>query len=387
MEELRPTRAEIDLDNLIYNIKSIRKNIDKDTLIMAMVKANAYGHGAIKAAEVFLANGADRLGVSILTEGLELRRANIKAPILLLNYTLPSQYKSVVENDLIQSIYSYEDAKALSHMAVKLKKHAKIHIKIDTGMSRIGFLVNDKSLEDILKISRLPSIEIEGIFTHFAKADEKDDDFTDLQFKRFIGLIDKLEKKGLQIKIKHVSNSAAVVDFKKYRLNMIRPGILLYGYYPSEEVDKDNIEIKPAMTLKTIISHIKTIEKGTGVGYGHDFIAQTKTKLATLPLGYADGYSRMLSGKAQVTIGGRRSKVAGNICMDQLMVDVTDIEDVRVNDEVVLFGYKDKEATIKELAGWLSTINYEILCMVSRRIPRVYIKDGQVVGVADYILD
>lgn len=387
LKEVRPAIVEINLDNLAFNINNLRKTIDKNTLIMAVVKANAYGHGAIEASKVFLNNGAHRLGVSILSEGIELREADIKVPILILNYTLPSQYKVVIEYDLIQSIYNYEDAKKLSEVAMLLKKDAKIHIKLDTGMSRIGFLANDDAIEEIIKISKLPGINIEGIFTHFAKADELDKSFADLQFKRFMDTVEKLEEKGLHIEIKHVSNSAAIIDLEKYRLNMIRPGILLYGYYPSEEVNKDNLELRPAMTLKSGISHIKTIEKGSGVSYNHSFIADSNTKIATLPIGYADGYSRMLTGKAKVSIKGKRAKVVGTICMDQMMIDITDIKDIEIDDEVILFGYKKDEISVEQVADWLGTINYEVICMISRRMPRVYIKDCQVIKIVDYVVD
>lgn len=386
LEETRPAIVEINLDNLAYNIKNIRRHRKRETLIMAIVKANAYGHGAVEASRVFLENGADRLGVSILQEGIELRKAGIKAPILVLNYTSRTLYKNIVKYDLIQNIYSYRDAEALSHVAVELDKDVKIHIKIDTGMARVGFYPDDKSIDEIIKISRLPNIKIEGIFTHFARADEEDKAFTGLQFKRFIDTIEKLEERGLYIKIKHASNSAALMDIEKYSLNMIRPGIILYGHYPSEEVRKDNLHIVPAMTLKSSVSHVKTVEEGSGISYNHSYIAKGKRRIATLPIGYADGYSRILTGKAQVFINGERVEVVGKICMDQMMLDVTDVEDVKVGDEVVLFGYEEeKHPRVEEVADWLGTINYEVVCMVSRRVPRVYIKNNKLSHVVDYL--
>ena len=388
LQETRPAILEINLDNLAYNIKNLRKYTDKSTLIMAIVKANGYGHGAISASKVFLENGADRLGVSIMPEGMELRKEGIKAPILILNYTPPSQYENLVQYDLIQNIYSYEDAKKLSDVAISLKKDATIHIKIDTGMGRIGFYPNNKSIEAIIKISKLPGIKIEGIFTHFAKSDERDKSFTDLQFKRFMDVVKRLEEKGLYIEIKHASNSAATLDIKKYNLNMIRPGLLLYGHYPSEEVNEENLHIIPAMTLKSNISHIKTISKGSGISYNHLYIAKDRTKIATLPIGYADGYSRMLTGKAEVYIKGQRTKVVGKICMDQLMIDITGIEDVKIGDEVILFGYEEENCpSVEEIASWLGTVNYEVVCMMSRRVPRIYIKDDKLSHIVDYILD
>lgn len=387
LKEERPTVLEINLDNLAYNIKNLREHIGPKTFIMAIVKANGYGHGAISASRIFLENGADRLGVSLLTEGMELRKAGINAPILILNYTPPSQYKKIVEYDLIQNIYSYEDAKKLSNAAISLNKQVNIHIKIDTGMARVGFYPNKKSIDAILEISKLPGINIEGIFTHFARSDERDKTFTDIQYKRFMDIVEALEEKALYIDIKHVSNSAASLDIEKYNLNMIRPGLLLYGHYPSDEVMEKNLDIKPAMALKSTISHIKTIAKGSGVSYNHIYKANKKTKIATLPVGYADGYSRMLTGKSCVSINGKRVDVVGRICMDQMMIDVSAIENLKIGDEVILFGYEDKAPSVEEIASWIGTVNYEIVCMMSRRVPRIYIKDQQLSHMVDYILD
>ena len=388
LQETRPATLEINLDNLAYNMKILRDHTDKKTLIMAIVKANGYGHGAITASKVFLENGADRLGVSLLPEGMELRKAGIEVPILILNYTPASQYKNIIEYDLIQNIYNYNDAKILSDTAVLLNKDVKIHIKIDTGMSRVGFFPTEESIEDIIKISKLPKINIEGIFTHFASSDEENKSFTELQFNRFMNVVDEIEKKGLYIPIKHVSNSAATLDIEEYNLDMIRPGLLLYGHYPSEEVHKNNLDIRPAMTLKSTISHIKTIQKGSGVSYNHLYIAKEERKIATLPIGYADGYSRMLTGKAQVYIKGKRVDVVGKICMDQMMIDITDIEDVKIGDDVILFGYEDEACpSIEDIAQWLGTSNYEVVCMMSRRVPRIYTKNNKLSHIVDYILD
>ena len=387
LKEARPAILEINLDNLAYNIRNLREKVGKDTLIMAIVKANGYGHGAISSSKVFLENGADRLGVSILPEGMELRKSGIEAPILILKYTPPSQYRNIIEYNLIQNIYSYEDAKKLSDVAVELGKKATIHIKIDTGMGRIGFYPSSKSVGEIIKISKLPKIEIEGIFTHFAKSDEKDKEFTRIQFQRFMDIVERIEAKGLYIKIKHASNSAATIDLMKYNLNMIRPGLLLYGHYPSSEVVKNNLKIMPAMTLKSSISNIKTVGKGSGISYGHTYVTEKRTRIATLPIGYADGYSRMLTGRASVCIKGERVKVVGKICMDQMMIDVTGIKDVKIGDDVILFGYNEGQPSVEEIASWLGTINYEIVCMMSRRVPRVYIKNNKLSHIVDYILD
>ncbi len=388
LDETRPVWAEINLDNLAHNIKEVRKYVDKNALVMAVIKANGYGHGAVEISRTFLDNGADRLAIAILSEGIELRKGNITESILILGYTPPTLYKKVIEYNLIQTIYNYEDAEILSNTAVELNKRVTIHIKIDSGMGRLGFLPKEKSIEDIVKISKLPNIYIEGIFTHFAKADEIDKSYTKKQFEAFTHIIDELEKKGLTIPIKHASNSAGIMEFPDYNLNMVRAGIMLYGFYPSDEVKKENIELKPAMTLKAKVSHIKIIPKGTGVSYGQIFIADKETKIATLPIGYADGFSRLFNGKAEVFINGKMAKVVGKICMDQCMIDITDIDDVIVGDEVVLFGYGEEGYPhIDEVARKIGTINYEIVCMVSRRVPRVYIINGSIVKIRDYILD
>lgn len=388
VKNLRPVYLEINLDNLANNIKGIRNIVKKDTMIMAVIKANGYGHGSVELAKLYKELGVERLATSIVTEAVELRKAGIEGPIQLLSYTSKEQLGLVVDYDIIQGIYSYNDAAELSKIAVEKGKTAKIHIKIDSGMCRIGFLPNDESIEDIVKISKLPNIEIEGAFTHFAKADETDKSFTRTQYERFKWVIDRLENEGIHIKIKHVSNSATIIDLPEYNLDMVRPGIILYGYYPSNEVNKDRISLKPAMTLKGKISHVKRLPKDTGISYGHIYYTLRDSVIATIPIGYADGYSRMLSGKGFVYVKGKRVPIVGRICMDQLMIDVTDLEDVQIGDEVVLFGEgNDDYPQVEEIASLLGTINYELICMMGRRIPRVYIKDNKIVSISDYLID
>lgn len=387
LDQVRPVWAEINLDNLAHNIKKVRKHTREDALVTAVVKANGYGHGAVEIARTFLDNGADRLAVAILSEGIELREANVLEPIMILGYTPITQYEKVIENNLIQTIYSYHDAKALSNVAKKLNKRATIHIKIDSGMGRIGFEAGHKSVEEILEISKLPNIYIEGIYTHFAKADESDKSHTREQFRKFNEIVNQLKDKSLEIPIKHVSNSASIIDLSEYDLDMVRAGIMLYGFYPSEEVNKKNIELKPAMNLKARISHIKTVPKGTGISYGQIFVTKKESKIATIPIGYADGFTRLLTGKSEVYVRGKRAKVVGKICMDQSMVDVTHILDVNINDEVVLFGYgKEDYPHVDELAEKIGTINYEIVCMVGRRVPRVYVSQAEIIKIKDYLL-
>lgn len=378
-EEIRPVWLEINLDNLAHNMKEIRRYVGSDTLIMPIVKAYAYGHGAEVCGRVFLENGADRLGVSILSEGIALREAGIDAPILLLNYTPTNQYKKLLEYDLIQTIFKYEDAQLLSEEAGKQGRTAKIHIKIDSGMNRIGFLPNEESIKSIINVSKLPNLEVEGIFTHFSNADEADKSCTERQFEKFIGIIHRLKEENINIPIKHTANSATLIDLPDYKLDMVRPGIILYGHYPSEFIHHDLIDIKPAMTLKSRISNIKYLDIGEGIGYGQTYITKRKSKIATLPVGYADGYSRIFSKKADVSINNKRVAILGSICMDQLMVDVTDIDDLDLKDEVTLFGYSHKSIPrVEELAEILGTINYEVLCMINLRVPRVYLEHGKI---------
>ncbi|MDR7871284.1 MAG: alanine racemase [Tissierellaceae bacterium] len=388
LREIRPVRLEINLDNLTNNIQQIREHVGNDTLIMAIVKGNAYGHGAVTCSETFLKSGADRLGVSILSEGITLRKAGIIAPILLLNYTPPSQYTYLLKHNLTQTIFKYEDAKLLSEEAKRLGKVAKIHLKIDTGMNRIGFIPYEDSINDIIKIVNLPNIEVEGMFTHFAMADDLDKSHTKKQFEKFKWVIDRLENLDIHIPIKHAANSATIIDLPEYKLDMVRPGIILYGYYPSGFVNKDMINIKPAMTLKSGISNIKVLEEGEGIGYGQTFITNRRSKIATLPIGYADGYSRILSSKSYVCINDKKAPLVGNICMDQLMVDVTDIEELNSSDEAILFGYGDNNyPKVGELAQKLGTINYELLCMIGERVPRIYIKGDNFIHVNKYTVE
>lgn len=384
----RPTYVEVNLDNLAHNYSEIRRIVRKETQVMPVIKANGYGHGAVELAKLYSSLGVNRFAVSLLNEAIELRRAGIDKPILVLNFTPEYQMSDVAANDLTQAIYRYEDAVALSEAAAAMDKKLKIHIKLDTGMSRIGFLPSDDSIENVLKISQLPNLEIEGIFTHFAKSDEADKSFTRLQFDRFMRMVESIQEKGLNIPLKHVSNSAAIIDLPEYNLDIVRPGIILYGYYPSDDVKKERIDLRPAMTLRTIVSNIKTLPVDTGISYNHVYRTPAEARIATVPIGYADGYPRTLTGKGQVYIAGKRVTINPRICMDQMMFDVTGLRDVNVGDEVIYFGYGNKDwPSVDEVAKTFGTINYEIVCMMGRRLPRVYLKDGKVVRTLDYLLD
>lgn len=383
--------AEVDLNCIAHNVKEIRKHTDKNTVIMGVVKADAYGHGVFEVSKILIENGVSRLAVSMLDEAIQLRKAGIHVPILVLSYTDPRRASEIVEYDITQTIFSHELAENLSREAVKRDRPVKIHIKIDTGMSRIGFPPGYSAVKNVVKISKLPGIIVEGLFTHFARADEKDPSYTYSQFEKFMSICNELQRIGIHIPIKHVANSAAVIMFPQMHLDMVRPGIILYGLYPSNEVDKSRLDLKPAMTLKSNIISIRHLEPGTPVSYGGTFVTQRDSYIATIPIGYADGYSRLLSGKARVLVRGHYAPVVGRICMDQCMVDVTDLVqqgiDIRMGDEVVLFGQQQgKSIPVEELAAAIGTINYELVCLIGKRIPRIYKKNGTVTEVLNYLL-
>ncbi len=377
--------CEVDLDTIAANMQIIRK-LAKSKEVAGVIKADAYGHGAVEIAEVLLKNGADRLAVARLNEAVELRSHGITAPIFILGDIGADNAETAIENDIQVCMYNYEEAKCFSAKAVEAQKKVYFNIAIDSGMNRIGYKPTAEAVEEIVKISKLPNVIMEGIFTHFCLADCYDKTFTHEQYRRFKWICDELAKRGVKINIHHCANSATIIDLPEYHWDMVRAGVILYGMAPSKEVDIQKVNLKPAMSLKCKITHVKKIQAGDGISYGHKFVADSTRTIATIPAGYADGYTRMLSGKAEVLIHGKRAKVVGNICMDQCMVDVTDIDDVKVGDEVVLFGTQEQETILAdELADELGTINYEITCMVSRRIPRVYIKDGKIVFIKDYL--
>lgn len=383
--DVRPTCIDINLDNLLHNFKEIQKMVKDETRIMPVIKANAYGHGSVELGKLYKELGVKCVAVSLTSEAIELRKNGLeKLDILILNYTNYNQMLEVVTYDFTQSIYRYDDGKVLSEVAENMGKIVKVHIKIDTGLNRLGFQPTEESIEEILKLRELKNIEIEGIFTHFAKSDEVDKTYTKEQYEKFMWLVGELEKKGLKIPIKHVSNSGAIIDMPEFNLDMVRPGLILYGYYPSEDVNKDKIDLKPAMTLRSLVSNIKTVPRGTGISYGHIFKTSRESIIATVPVGYGDGYSKILTGKGQVYIGGKIAPVVGKICMDQLMVDITDIPEVEIYDEVILFG-EGLEAypSVEDIAEKLGTVNYEVISMMRKRIPRAYKKNGEIIKIVD----
>ena len=378
--------ALIDLDALEYNIKSIRKKTPEGTGIIGVIKADAYGHGSVEVAQVLLENGADWFAVAVVDEGLNLRKHGINAPILLLGYTPELRFEDVINNGFIQTMYSYEMAEKLSKTAVRLGKTAVVHIKIDTGMGRIGYRVNDEAADEIVRISKLPGIEVNGMFTHFAASDEADKAYTNMQFERFMKMDKMLKDRGLNIPVRHAANSAAIMDIDSMMLNMVRPGIILYGAYPSDEVIKENLDLRPVMSIKTHVSFVKEVEKGDCISYGRTYTAPEKRKIATIPVGYADGFIRAYAKDGKVLIKGKFAPIVGRICMDQFMVDVTDIDDVKINDEVVLMGTQGENSiTADDIAKALNTINYEVFCTLSKRVPRQYIRNGKVTETVKYV--
>ncbi len=385
------TWVEIDLDAVGQNIREIKKHLRPNVRLMGIVKADAYGHGVAEVAETILENGADCLGVALVDEAEELRKAGFDTPILLLGNSFEDDIESIVDLDIMPTVSDVVFAEKLSAVASSRQKEVKVHIKIDTGMSRIGFLVDSqknlgKTCEDILTVSKLPGIKIDGIFTHFATADEENAEYTIMQYERFMNCINRLEQQGVKIPVKHACNSAALVKFPHMQLDMVRAGIIVYGMYPSREFDRQSIRLVPAMTFKSRISHIKKVDSGTAFSYGGTYTSDKPMVVATVPVGYADGYSRNLSNNAEMLVGGEKVSQIGRICMDQCMIDVTKVNNINVGDEVTLFGGEgDQSVTVDDIAERLGTINYEVTCAVGRRVPRIYIKNGKIVKKLNYV--
>lgn len=370
----RGTWAEISLDNIKHNLEVVKSSLKDNTKVCCVVKADAYGHGAVEVSKMVESNGADYLSVARFEEAMELRENGIKLPILCMGYTCECDISEAVKNNITLTVYSYDMARLIDKEAYELNIEANIHIKIDTGMSRIGFLPNITSLNEIYKINKMKNINIEGIYTHFAKADEADKDDTYTQLLKFKKIVSELEKKDVMIPLKHVSNTAATIDLKELGFNMVRLGIGLYGCYPSENVSKD-VDLKPAMTLKTRVTNIKTVKAGTKVSYGYTHEFEKDTKVATLAIGYADGFDRTQK-SPKVKIKGVLCNVVGRICMDQCMVEIPESLSVGMEAEVLVMG-NESEMRVEDLAARRGTINYEVLCSVSRRVSRIYKFEGK----------
>ncbi|MCL2873788.1 MAG: alanine racemase [Defluviitaleaceae bacterium] len=380
------TWAEINLDNIVHNYKEFCRitNLgNKSTRVMCVIKANGYGHGSVLLAKRLEKDGCNAFGVATLDEGLELRRAGISSFILLLNHIAEDRINEALENNLTMTVFSKSMAKAISDLT---KKPTQIHIKTDTGMTRVGLNPNE-ALEAVQYIYSLPNIEIEGIFTHFSSADETDRAYTNMQIDRFNRIFSEIKNAGINIPIKHAANSAASIMYPEAYFDMVRVGISLYGCYPSEEVDKSRIDLKPCMQLKTQIIRLNDVEPGVAVSYGRLFTTERKSKLATIPVGYADGISRVLATKLAVLVNGQVAPVVGKICMDQCVVDVTDITgDINVSDEVVIYGEQNgKFIPVEQVAAQMGTINYEILCLTSRRVLRYYTENGKITSMVNFL--
>ncbi|HBY56551.1 MAG TPA: alanine racemase [Candidatus Atribacteria bacterium] len=376
-ELLGPTWVEINLDAIAKNVRNIKKLIGEKKELMAVVKGNAYGHDVLEVSSVVLDNGANRLAVARLEEGILLREAGITVPILVLGLTLKEQAELLVLYDITPAVSEYEMLEKLSKSAIKMNKIAKIHLKVDTGMGRIGIFPQEV-LGFIKKVKSLKNVEIEGIFTHFSVADEKDKAYTENQFKKFNKVLIDIKREGINISIKHVGNSATLLDLPHMWLDMLRPGISIYGLYPSPEVKK-TIDLIPAQEFKTRIIFLKELPAGESIGYGRTYITKRRTLVASLPVGYADGYNRLLSNQGEVLVRGNRVPIIGRICMDQCMIDVTKLPQVEAGDEVVLWGKQgDEVISVEEIAQKIGTINYEIVHMPDKkRVPKLFIKNGK----------
>lgn len=359
--------AIVDLSAIAHNVREIRQKVGPQKRLMAVVKADGYGHGAFEVGEVALRNGADALGVSSPEEGQTLREAGIQAPIFVLGLFEPGEERKIVECQLTQTVASLEALKALDRAAKRGEKKVPIHLKVETGMGRIG-LPPEKVLAFVRQVFEFKNLFLEGLYSHFAAADQKNKDFALQQLALFKKVIAQLESVGVGIPLKHIANSAAVLDLPDSYLDMVRPGIMIYGLYPSESVTR-SIDLKPAMSLRTRVSFLKELAPGFSVSYGGTFVAPQQIRVATLPVGYADGYSRLLSNRAEVIIRGKRLPQIGTICMDMLMVDVSALQDIQVGDEAILFG---EGLPVEELAQIMGTINYEVICGISKRVPRLY---------------
>lgn len=389
---LKRTWAEINLDAICRNLKEIRGVTEPGVQIMAVIKADGYGHGAVELAKTYEENGVEWFAVSNLDEALQLRRNGVSRPILILGFTPTECAATLAKENISQTVLNEEYGAALSRAAVEAGVRVHAHIKADTGMSRIGFYYHDETLnadaaDKIAAVCALPGILPEGIFMHFASADEGKggEEFTRRQFALFKNLLDALEERGVNFKIRHCCNSAATVVYPGFHLDLVRPGIILYGLAPSPVLE-GAISLTPALELKSIISQVKTVPAGTTVSYGRTYTSQTERRIATIPIGYADGYPRLLSGRADVLVCGKRARITGRVCMDQLMADVTDIPEAAEGCVVTLIGKDaDEEVSLDELARLTGTINYELACNISKRVPRVYLRNGKVIENMCYI--
>lgn len=365
--------AEISLEAIGHNIREVKKRLPEGVKLLGVVKANAYGHGAVPVAS-YLENQVDYFATATIEEAVELRENGISAPILILGYVSPSQYGDLVEYDITQTIDSYAQALALEKEAARQNRKAKAHLAVDTGMTRIGFQVTEHDADEAAKIADLPHIELEGMFTHFSCADQEDKTYCSMQMEKYDKMTALLAERGVTIPLRHICNSAGIMEFDDHRFEMVRSGIITYGIYPSEKVKKERLDLIPALSWKSHVIHVKEVGPGIGVSYGATYVTEKPmTRIATVSAGYADGYPRALSNQGCVLIHGKKAPIIGRICMDQMMVDVTDIPDVQVEDVVTLVGTDgDETIMIEEIANPAARFDYEMLCDISSRVTRVY---------------
>ncbi len=375
MEKYSRVKAVVSLDAIAHNFEEMHRNISPDTKMIAVIKADGYGHGAVPIAH--LIHDFDYIwGFATATaeEAFQLREAGVSKPILILGIVFPEHFRDLIKKDIRPAVCTLPVAGKLSRTAVQLGKCVHIHLALDTGMTRIGFADTEDSIEEILKIKELPNLEIEGMFTHFARADEYDRGPAMVQLKRYLDFSERLEAAGVKIPLKHCSNSAGIIRIPEANLDLVRAGITIYGIYPSNEVERDIVRLIPAMELKSHVTYVKDVSPGAQISYGGTFVAEKPMRVATIPVGYADGYPRQLSNKGWVLIYGQRAAILGRVCMDQFMVDVTDIPDVKEGDEVTLIGRDgDEFISIEELGDLSGRFSYEFACEISKRVPRVYV--------------
>lgn len=378
--------AEINLDDLAHNFRETKRLLQPGTRVMGIVKADAYGHGAVVISQVLIENGVDRLGVACLEEAVELRKGGIGVPIQVLSRTLSRNAEDILHYDIIQTLSDMELATELSRSALRQGKKAKVHIELDTGMGRLGWRCDSTTVSDIVNVCKMPGLDVEGAMTHFSASDEADADYTKRQFNMFTDMCRMFEKQGVFFRILHAANSAAIIKYPEMNLNMVRPGIMLYGLHPAAQTGGATVHLRPVMTLKTKILGMKWMDAGEYVSYGRTYKTASKCLVGVLPLGYADGFARLLSNKAQVSIHGVAAPVVGKICMDHSMIDLTSIPGpLSIGSEVIVFGGKECSITADDVATQSGTISYEVVCKVGRRIPRYYYKNGKICCINRYI--
>ena len=386
MKSYTRIRARIDLDAIEYNIEKVKENLPEDTKLIVVAKADCYGHGALQTTSLLsLKEYVWGFAVATLDEAIVLRRGGITKPILVLGCIFPEQWIDALENNIRITVYAEELTKVLSDLAVKIGRKAYVHVKLDTGMGRIGFTPGKEGADKIEEISKLPNIVMEGLYTHFSKADEGDKSYTMKQMEAYTWMKEELAGRGITFSYYHCCNSAGIIDLKGAGQNLSRAGISTYGMYPSEEVHKENVDLKPALELISHVAFVKWVDEGKMISYGGTYVTKRRTKIATIPVGYGDGYPRSLSNKGYMLIHGKKAPIIGRVCMDQCMVDVTEIEDVKFGDEVVLVGRDgDEYLSVETLSRLSDRFNYEFVCLMGKRIPREYIRRGEIQEQMDY---